>query len=84
MTDDVAACIDAIAVDRHPLIDRVHRVVVDVRPDAGVVLSYKMPTYVAGTGRLYVGVRKPSRVTLTWTAARALRGCRSARRSRDQ
>lgn len=58
MTDDVAAYIDAIAADRRPLFDRVHRLVMDVRPDAQVVLSYKMPTYVAGTRRLHVGVWK--------------------------
>lgn len=58
MTNDVAAYIDAIDADRRPLFDRVHRLVMDVRPDARMVLSYKMPTYVAGTRQLHVGVWK--------------------------
>ena len=58
MTDDVAAYIDAIDAARRPLFDRVHRLVTDVQPDAEVVLSYKMPTYVAGSRRLHVGVWK--------------------------
>ncbi len=58
MTDDVAAYIDAIDKDRRPLFDRVHRLVLDVQPNAEVILSYKMPTYVAGTRQLHVGVWK--------------------------
>lgn len=58
MTEDVAAYIDAIDEDRRPLFDRVHRLVMDVQPDAQMVLSYKMPTYVAGTCQLHVGVWK--------------------------
>ena len=58
MTDAVAAYIDAIDAGRRPLFDRVHRLVMDVHPDAQVVMSYKMPTYVAGTRRLHVGVWK--------------------------
>ena len=58
VADDVAAFIDAVDADRRPLFDRVHRLVMDVQPDAHVVLSYKMPTYVAGSRRLHVGVWK--------------------------
>lgn len=58
MMDTVAAYIDAIDADRRPLFDRVHRLIMDVQPDARVVLSYKMPTYVAGTQQLHVGVWK--------------------------
>jgi uncharacterized protein YdhG (YjbR/CyaY superfamily) len=58
MSDDVAAYIDAIDADRRPLFDRVHRLVMEVQPQARMVLSYKMPTYVAGTRRLHVGVWK--------------------------
>jgi len=58
MKDDVVAYIDAIDVDHRPLFDRVHRLVMEVQPDARVVLSYKMPTYVAGNRQLHVGVWK--------------------------
>ena len=58
MDDDVAAYVDGIDVRRRPLFDRVHRLVMDVQPDARMLLSYKMPTYVAGTRQLHVGVWK--------------------------
>ena len=58
MDDDVAAYIDAIDADHRHLFDRVHRLVMEVQPEARVVLSYKMPTYVAGTRQLHVGVWK--------------------------
>lgn len=58
MPDDVAAYVDAIDPARRPLFDRVHRLVMDVHPDARLVLSYKMPTYVVGVRQLHVGVWK--------------------------
>ena len=58
VTGEVLAYIDAIDADRRPLFDRVHRLVMEVQPDARVVLSYKMPTYVTGTRQLHVGVWK--------------------------
>lgn len=50
--------IEALAPERRPLFDRVHRLILEEHPDAAVVLSYKMPTYVVGRNRLYVGVWK--------------------------
>ena len=47
--------VDAIAPTTRPLFDRLHRLVLEVSPDADVVLSYKMPTYVVGERRLHVG-----------------------------
>ena len=58
MKDGLAAYLDAIDADHRPLFDRVHRLVMEVQPDARVVLSYKMPTYVVGTRQLHVGVWK--------------------------
>ena len=58
MTDEVVAYLDAVAPDRRPLFDRVHRLVTEVKPAARLVLSYKMPTYVSGERRLHVGVWK--------------------------
>ena len=48
--------IDAIPTDKRAVFDRVHGLVLEVEPAAEVVLSYKMPTYVAGKRRLHVGV----------------------------
>lgn len=56
MDDAVRDYIDAIAAERRPLFDRIHRLVLEVHPDAAVVLSYQMPTYTVGRYRLYVGV----------------------------
>jgi uncharacterized protein YdhG (YjbR/CyaY superfamily) len=58
MDEAVRTYIDAIAPDRRPLFDHIHRLVLEVRPDAEVVLSYQMPTYRVGTSRFYVGVWK--------------------------
>ena len=56
MDDAVRDYIDAIAAERRPLFDRIHRLALDVHPDVAVVLSYQMPTYALGRSRLYVGV----------------------------
>ena len=58
MADDFTAYVDAIHPTRRPLFDRVHGLVMDVQPDAQVVLSYKMPTYVVGARQLHIGVWK--------------------------
>jgi uncharacterized protein YdhG (YjbR/CyaY superfamily) len=68
MDDDVREYIDEIAPEHRPLFDRIHRLVLDVHPQAGVVLSYKMPTYVVGRNRLYVGVWKHGLSFYGWRA----------------
>jgi len=54
----VKAYIDEIAPANRPLFDRLHALVLEVRPEAELVMSYKMPTYKVGTRRLYVGAWK--------------------------
>ncbi|MFI5657929.1 iron chaperone [Streptomyces sp. NPDC051684] len=56
MDPDVRAYIDGIAPEHRPLFDRVHRLVLAACPEAGLVLSYGMPTYRAGNRGLHVGV----------------------------
>jgi hypothetical protein len=56
MDDAARHYIDAIAPEHRPLFDRVHGLVFELHPDAEVVLSYQIPTYVVGRHRLYVGV----------------------------
>ena len=58
MEDAVRDYIDAIPPEHRPLFDRLHRLVLEVYPDAAVVLSYQMPTYKVGRRRLFVGVWK--------------------------
>src|SRR5688500_10221822 len=70
MRDDVAAYISRIDAERRTLFDRVHRLVLEVRPDAEVVLSYKMPTYVSGSCRLHVGVWKHGLSFYGWELGR--------------
>ena len=55
MDEAVRDYIEAIAPERRPLFDRVHRLVLEVHPDAEVVLSYQMPAYRVGRRRLFVG-----------------------------
>ncbi len=50
--------VDAIPDEHRPLFDRVHGLVLEVHPAAGVVISYQMPTYVVGRHRLHVAVWK--------------------------
>lgn len=70
MRDDVAAYISGIDAERRPLFDRVHRLVMEIQPDAQVVLSYKMPTYVSGGRRLHVGVWKHGLSFYGWERGR--------------
>jgi uncharacterized protein YdhG (YjbR/CyaY superfamily) len=56
MDDTVRSYIDAIGPDHRPLFDRLQRLVLEVHPDATVVLSYQIPTYKVGRNRLFLGV----------------------------
>src|SRR5215831_2841536 len=58
MDDAVRNYIDAIAPEHRPLFDRLHRLVLEARPDAAVVLSYHIPTYRVGGRRLFLGAWK--------------------------
>jgi uncharacterized protein YdhG (YjbR/CyaY superfamily) len=54
----VQAYIDGIAAEHRPLFDRLHGLILEVHPDADVVLSYDMPTYKVGRRRLFLGAWK--------------------------
>jgi uncharacterized protein YdhG (YjbR/CyaY superfamily) len=62
----VKAYVDAIAPEHRPLFDRIERLVLEVHPEAEVVLSYKIPTYVVGRRRLFVGVWKHGLSVYGW------------------
>jgi uncharacterized protein YdhG (YjbR/CyaY superfamily) len=70
MDDAVRNYIDAIAPDHRPLFDRLHRLVLEVHPDAAVVLSYQMPTYKVGRNRLFLGAWKHGVSIYGWQRGR--------------
>jgi uncharacterized protein YdhG (YjbR/CyaY superfamily) len=55
MDDAAQDYIDAIPAEHRPLFDRVHRLILEVHPDAEVAISYGIPTYKVDRSRLYVG-----------------------------
>ena len=55
MDDAVTAYIDDIDPAHRPLFDRLQGLILEVRPEAEVVLSYDMPTFKVGRRRLYLG-----------------------------
>jgi uncharacterized protein YdhG (YjbR/CyaY superfamily) len=67
---EVQEYLDAIPAERRALFDRVHRLVHEAHPGATVVLSYRMPTYVVGRFRLYVGVWKHGLSFYGWQPGR--------------
>ena len=62
--------IDAVAPEHRPLFDRLHLLILQVHPDAAVVLSYQMPTYKAGRRRLYLGAWKHGVSIYGWPQGR--------------
>ena len=64
------AYIEAITPEHRPLFDRLHRLILEARPDATVVLSYDMPTYKAGRNRLYLGAWKHGLSIYGWQRGR--------------
>ena len=71
MDDAAQAYIDGIAPQQRPLFDRFHGLVMAEHPDAAVVFSYRMPTYVVGGHRLHVGVWKHGLSLYGWSADRS-------------
>jgi uncharacterized protein YdhG (YjbR/CyaY superfamily) len=70
MDNGVRAYIDAIAPEHRPLFDRLHRLVLETRPDATLVLSYQIPTYKVGRRRLFLGVWKHGVSIYGWDQGR--------------
>lgn len=70
MDDGVRDYIDAIAPEHRPLFDRLHRLVLEVHPEATVMLWYQMPTYEVGRQRLFVGVWKHGVSIYGWDQGR--------------
>ena len=70
MDANVRTYIDAIGSTQRPLFDRIHHLILDVAPDATIVLSYDMPTYRAGDRSLHVAAWKHGVSLYGWDEAR--------------
>lgn len=68
MDDAVQQYIDTIAPAHRALFGRFHGVVLATHPEATVVISYGIPTYVVGRRRLFVGVWKHGLSIYGWHA----------------
>jgi uncharacterized protein YdhG (YjbR/CyaY superfamily) len=55
MDEAVQRYIDAIPADRRPLFDRLQALILELHPDAEVVISYQIPTYKTRGGRVSLG-----------------------------
>lgn len=62
--------IQAIPEEHRPLFDRVHNLILEIHPEARVVLSYKIPTYKVGGQRIYLGAWKHGLSIYGWGADR--------------
>ena len=62
--------IKTIAPANRQLFDRLHRLILEVHPDAAVVLSYKIPTYKVGRRRLFLGAWKHGVSIYGWDQGR--------------
>lgn len=71
MDADVQTYLDGTAAEHRPLFDRVHRLILRAYPDAGLTLSYGMPTYRVGDRRLHVGVWRHGVSVYGWDKERA-------------
>jgi uncharacterized protein YdhG (YjbR/CyaY superfamily) len=50
--------VDAIPAEQRPLFERLQALILELYPDAEVVLSYQIPTYKAKGGRVSLGLWK--------------------------
>ncbi len=58
MDESVRKYVDAIPAERRPLFDQLQSLILDLYPDADVVISYQVPTYKAKGGRVSLGLWK--------------------------
>jgi uncharacterized protein YdhG (YjbR/CyaY superfamily) len=71
MDDAAQAYVDGLAPAGRSLFDRFHSLVAAEHPDAELVFSYTMPTYVVGDHGLHVGVWKHGLSLYGWSPERS-------------
>lgn len=67
MSDVVHDYIDAIPAEHRPLFDRLHGLVLELHPEAKVLMLYKMPAYKVGGRRLFIGAWKHGLSMYGWS-----------------
>ena len=70
MDEKVRAYIDAVGPETRPVFDRIYRLIIETFPDAGVKLSYQIPTFTVGGSRLFVGAWKHGLSIYGWDEGR--------------
>ena len=70
MDQAVRAYIDAVDPQHRPLFDRLHRLILDVHPDALLALSYKIPSYRVGRRRIFLAAWEHGVSIYGWGADR--------------
>jgi uncharacterized protein YdhG (YjbR/CyaY superfamily) len=68
LSAEVRGYIEALDPPHRRLFDHLHRLILEERPDAQVVISYQIPLYKAGGGHVGLNARRPEGVTLTATS----------------
>ena len=58
MDEAVQGYVDAIPAGQRPLFDRLQSLILELYPEAEVVISYQIPTYKAKAGRVSLGLWK--------------------------
>jgi uncharacterized protein YdhG (YjbR/CyaY superfamily) len=58
MDTAVQSYIDAIPESKRPLFDHLQSLILELYPDAEIVISYQIPTYKVGRGRVWLGLWK--------------------------
>jgi uncharacterized protein YdhG (YjbR/CyaY superfamily) len=58
MDEAVQSYIDTIPEEQRPLFDRLQELILELYPDAEIVISYQVPTYKARGGRVSLGLWK--------------------------
>jgi hypothetical protein len=85
MDETVQRYLDAIPPEQKPLFERLQSLILQLYPDAEIVISYQIPTYKAKAGRVSLGRRngrcRGARPVGPWNT-RAIKARRAAGLSR--
>ena len=58
MDEAVQRYVDAVPAEQRPLFDRLQSLILELYPDAEIVISYQIPTYKVRGGRVSLGLWK--------------------------
>ena len=58
MNSEVQDYLDAVPLERKPVVDTLHQLITDLYPAATVDMSYRMPTYKAKDGWVAIANQK--------------------------